>query len=140
MHRWSWLNCIRHVVSRWCVNLRLKRLLIFGSLLIIWEWWSKTMLLNVVVFHLYLEMINFLATHSCDWYLIEWSILWCMYWWLTYTLKGDEITRVLIGNLAFVVAILLVAMLGLYCEVRLGWIRVLMGKYVLDWKLFGNAG
>ena len=69
------------------------------------------MLWKVVVFNLYLWMRNFLASSSWDWDLIYRSMLWWLYWSSTYTSKGDEIAWMLIGTLAFVVAILSAAML-----------------------------
>ena len=74
-----------------------------------------------MVFRFYLERRNFLTTSSCDWDLIERSMLWCMYFLVTYTSKGNKVRWVLIGSLAFVVAILSAVMFNLASTGRSNW-------------------
>ena len=63
------------------------------------------MLWIVVVFHIYISFRNFLASFSWNWNRIYFSILWWIYWSLTYTSNRDEIAWILIGSLAFSVDI-----------------------------------
>ena len=111
-YRWSWLNCIFHVGRRWWMNRRLKLLFFFGRSLMMRDWWFQAMLWKVEVFHLYLWIQNFLASSSWDCDLIYRSMIWWIYWSLTYPSKGEEIVCVLIGSLTFVFAILSADMLS----------------------------
>ena len=110
--RWSCVNYIFPVGRRRLMNMRLKRLEVFGRLFIIWEWWSQVMFWKFVVFHLFFSCRNFLASFSYDWDRIYRSMLWWIYRSLTNTSNGDEIAWVLIGSLTFSVAISSVFMLN----------------------------
>ena len=97
-------NCIFPVGYLWWMKHRDVLCSAWGSLLIMFLWVSQSLEFMVVIDHLYYCMRNSRASSAWECCLMWWSTLLCMYFVFTYNAKGMELTWVLMGIVAEVVA------------------------------------